>query len=252
MGLFDRFKKNKKIDFQIAFEKNLKYISNLEKEVSDIESQFVKTENRFYLKVGEIDCPTGWIVVADPLAYLPNLEFSPVLEKKVPKGKYPVYVSLARSDELDVRMCTVKMKIKKTKAVKYELANPTENTASFKASDGIVPGFPVDSGLVSICDEKVAKEYALFLENWQKENSGKNFYGDYFEKYFIDSYNNNAAYQRDGGDFIEWANPITKNKLVMVASGFGDGLYQAYFGYDKDNKICEIIIPLINPDFFGI
>ena len=170
MGLFDRFKKNKKSDFQIAFEKNLKYISNLEKEVSDIERQFVKTENRFYLKVGEIDCPTGWIVVADPLAYLPNLEFSPVLEKRVPKGKYPVYVSLARSDEIDVRMCTIKMKIKKTKAVKYELANPTENTASFKASDGIVPGFPVDSGLVSICDEKVFRRAIMkSLEELKKQ-----------------------------------------------------------------------------------
>ena len=59
-------------------------------------------------------------------------------------------------------------------------------------------------------------------------------------------------YQREGGDFIEWENPNTKNKLVMVASGLGDGFYQSYWGYDSNNDICELIVPLVNPDLFGL
>ena len=38
----------------------------------------------------------------------------------------------------------------------------------------------------------------------------------------------------------------------MIASGFGDGFYQFYWGYDNDNERCELIIPLVNPDLFGI
>lgn len=38
----------------------------------------------------------------------------------------------------------------------------------------------------------------------------------------------------------------------MVASGFGDGFYQSYWGYDLNNEICELIIPLVNPDSFGL
>jgi hypothetical protein len=32
----------------------------------------------------------------------------------------------------------------------------------------------------------------------------------------------------------------------MFASGFGDGTYPVYFGYDKDDKICQIAIEFID------
>ena len=67
-----------------------------------------------------------------------------------------------------------------------------------------------------------------------------------------ESYEKFPQYQRKGGDFIEWENPNTKNKLVMVASGLGDGFYQSYWGYDSNNDICELIVPLVNPDLFGL
>jgi hypothetical protein len=38
--------------------------------------------------------------------------------------------------------------------------------------------------------------------------------------------------------------------MVMVASGFGDSFYQSYWGYETDNEICELIVPLVNPDIF--
>ena len=38
----------------------------------------------------------------------------------------------------------------------------------------------------------------------------------------------------------------------MIASGLGDGFYQSYWGYDAQNEICELIVPLVNPDLFGV
>ena len=49
------------------------------------------------------------------------------------------------------------------------------------------------------------------------------------------------------GDFITWINPIYHRNMIMVASGFGDGFYQSYIGYDENNDVCEIIVPMINP-----
>ncbi len=242
--------KNKQINFQKVFEANLKYISNMKKSVDEIKRQFVKTDTRFYLTIGKINCPTGKIIVADPLAYLPTNKYSPILNKKIPIGKYPVQVSIVRNNIVGIRMCTIRLKIKVTEAVEYELANPTEESAAFVAKDGVLSGFPVDAGMITICDEQVAEEYKDFINTWYKENPNGNHYDDYFAKFFKESAEKLPQYQREDGDFIEWENPNTKSKLIMVASGFGDGFYQSYWGYDSNHEICELIIPLVNPDLF--
>ena len=191
MGLFDKKKKNvdvvkeknSQIDIKKAFEANLKYISSTEKDVDVIKRQFVKSDTRFYLTIGKIDCPTGKIVVADSLAYLPSNKYSPVLNVKVPVGEYPVEISICRSKEVGVRMCTARLKIKKTEATIYKLANPTEESAAFIGKDGALSGFPVDAGKISICDEQVAKEYKNFINEWYKDNPNGNHYDDYFDKF---------------------------------------------------------------------
>lgn len=237
-------------EVQALFEKNLKYISQTEIKAEDIKRQFVKSETRFYLTVGQIDCPTGKIVVADPLCYLAAGEFCPQLEKEIPPGTYPVEVSICRSDLVGIRMCTARMKIKDTEAVYYQCAIPSEETAAAKAVDGVLSGFPVEAGMMTICDAQVAKEYRDFLEAWQEANQGKNHYDDYFASFFAESEKALPAYQRQGGDFIEWTNPQTAHKMVMIASGFGDGFYQSYWGYDSEDNICELIVPMVNPDLF--
>lgn len=44
---------------------------------------------------------------------------------------------------------------------------------------------------------------------------GKNHYDDYFAVFFAESEKALPAYQREGGDFIEWANPVSGNRLVL-------------------------------------
>ena len=191
MGIFNKKKKNvdvvkeknTQIDIKKAFEANLKYISSTEKDVDVIKRQFVKSDTRFYLTIGKVDCPTGKIVVADPLAYLPSNKYSPVLNIKVPVGEYPVEISICRSNEVGVRMCTARLKIKKTAAILYKLANPTEESAAFIGKDGVLSGFPVDAGMISICDEQVAKEYKNFIKEWYKDNPNGNHYDDYFANF---------------------------------------------------------------------
>lgn len=232
-------------EIRAAFEKNLKYISETEKDISVIERQFQKTETRFFLTIGTCDCPTGRIIVCDPLAYLPAAEFCPVLETEIPPGSYPVEISICRSDAIGIRICTVRMKVKDTPAAVYRLAEPASEKETFS-------GFPVDAGMTCICDAQTAEEYQEFLDHWHKEHPGGNHYDDYFADLFKQSEERLPQYQRQGGDFIEWENPDTKSRFVMAASGFGDGFYQSFWGYDSEDEVCELIIPLVNPDLFGL
>ncbi|MDE6284971.1 MAG: DUF4241 domain-containing protein [Bacilli bacterium] len=248
MGIFRKEKKEK--DINEIFAANLKYISQTEIDCNVIEQQFVKDESHFYLTVGEINCPTGRIAVSDPLCYLAWGDFSPVLDKTIEKGIYPVEVAIFRNEMVGIRMCTARLKIKSTKAVRYECAKSTEESAVAKGKDGAFSGFPVDAGMISFCDEQVAKEYQDFIGKWHEENKDKNHYDDYFAEFFQKSAQEYPQYQREDGDFIEWENPKTKNKMVMIASGFGDGFYQAYWGYDNKDEICELIVPMINPSLF--
>lgn len=243
-------KQARKTQMQQGFEANLKYISQTTINAEDINRQFMKTENRYYLKAGEIDCPTGRIITADPLCYLPANKYCPELNVSIPAGTYPVEVSICRNELTGIRMCSARLKIKDSKAVKYVLSKPTKESAIATGKEGILSGFPVEAGMMTICDVQTAKEYREFLDAWYQQNPDGNHYDDYFASYFAQSYEKLPAYQREGGDFIEWVNPDTKHKMVMIASGFGDGFYQSFWGYDKEDEICELLVPMINPDLF--
>ena len=234
-------------EFERKFRANVEFRMQKEIPAQEIADQFVKTQSRYFLTVGEVDCPSGRIVVSDPLAYLPDSDFILVLEKKIPAGRYPVEVSICRNDEIGLRMCTAKLKVKDTEAVSYERAAGLE--ADQKGKD--LEGFPVDAGMMSFCDEQTAREYRDFLLKWHSKNPEGNHYDDYFAAFFARSYEALPAYQREGGDFIEWQNPDTGNRMVMIASGLGDGFYSAYYGYDSAGEICQIIVPMVNPSLFS-
>lgn len=249
-GSFDMTMEEKQKRLQKQFEKNLKYISQMEISVETIEKQFVNDNKHHCMPVGKAHFPTGRIIVADPLAYLPSNEYSPELEIKIPKGAYPVDVSIYRNEDIGIRLCTTRLKVKDTKVFRYVCAASTKESAVAANDNEVMSGFPVDAGMMTICDVKVANEYREFLEQWHKENPGKNHYDDYFAAFFAQSYEMFPAYQREDGDFIVWSNPIHHHNMVMVASGFGDGFYQSYIGYDENEEICQIIVPMVNPNLF--
>ena len=246
----DQAMEERKKRFQKRFEQNLKYISQTEVSVETIEKQFINDEKHHCMPVGKAHFPTGRVIVADPLAYLPSNKYSPELEIRIPIGAYPVDVSVYRNEDIGIRMCTARLRIKDTKPVTYILAAPTKESAAAARGDEVLSGFPVDAGMMTICDVKVADEYREFLDQWYRENPGKNHYDDYFAAFFAQSYEMFPTYQREGGDFIVWINPIHHRNMVMIASGFGDGFYQSYIGYDENEEVCQIIVPMVNPDMF--
>lgn len=244
-----QFEARKKL--QAAFERNLKYISSNDLDPEKIARQFVKSNTRFFLTVGQVDVPSGRVVVADPLCYMFGEHvIAPVLKREIPKGTYPAEVALFRNGLAGIRMCTARLKIKDTEAVRYEFAESVEETAAAKFKDGVMHGFPVDAGMMCFCDSEGAKAFGAFLGKWHKDNPDKNHYDDYFAAFFAESYKNLPQFQRNDGDFIAWTNPENSQRLVMIASGFGDGFYQSFWGFDDKGEICELIVPMVDPDIF--
>ena len=164
-------KQAKQQELQKCFEQNLKYISQTEIPAEIIEKQFVKDNRHYYMPVGKVHFPTGRIIVADPLAYLPSKQYSPELEITIPKGSYPVDVAIYRNEDVGIRMCTTRLKVRDTKAINYVLATPTKESAITNKNNEVMAGFPVDAGMMTICDAKVADEYREFLDEWYKRKS---------------------------------------------------------------------------------
>lgn len=231
-----------------VFKRNRDYIGSTTLDVNKISNQFTKTKTRDWIEIGIIDVPTGRICVGDPLAYMGSGRFTPEIDQKIDPGKYPVQISLIQSAFDTIRICSCRLKIKDTESVRYELAHSTYDTAAFHSSDGNYAAFPVDAGMMAFMDHEVMQEYGKWLVKWYEDDTHKNHYDDYFSDLFIDSYHNLPEYQREGGDFIEWEIPDTNHIVVMNATGFGDGFYSTFLGYDSSGNICEILVPLIDAD----
>lgn len=216
---------------------------------SDLNSYFTENETAGQklevFSIGAIEIPTGEILVRDPLVYLNELSEIRPYFKKVPTGKYEVKICAVISEEDCARYALVKIDFTKENPLRYEEALiGTENLDEF--GEGEYFGFNVDAGLATIIDEKVAESYIEFQNKWKKENPDKNIYDDYFAKIFKKSYEENPKYQRSGGDWINWTIPNTNYQVPMFQSGFGDGTYPVYFGYDKNDEICQLVIEFID------
>lgn len=234
-----------KSPIQIAFEKNLKFLNQESYPKDFFEGLFTENDRTRLFTVGEADFPTGEVVIADPLVYL-GTKYQTVLERQIPKGSYPVELSVLYSETVGLRIAAARLKIKNEKAISYKRGESKIN------DDGKRPFcfMGVDAGVACFTDLQVSREYDEFLRKWHGENPDKNHYDDYFAKYFAESYEKYPELQRKGGDFIQWKLPQGENRLIMFASGLGDGMYSGYWGENEKGEITELVIPFLNPELF--
>ena len=196
------------------------------------------------LDLGFASFPTGNVIVRDPLCYFRPDE-QPFLQK-IPSGTYSVTACVVKPDEGDcARYAAVKLTVSDNVAVRFEEALiGHENLDS--CEPGSYFGFNVDAGLATIADIKTRDAFHDYFTKWYKENPDGNNYDDYFAALFADSYRKKPQYQREGGDWINWTVPNTDLQMPLFQSGFGDGCYPVYFGYDNNDNVCCIIIEFID------
>ena len=212
----EQIREKVKSPFMIAFEKNLSFLRKDEYSKEFIENLFTESDRISLHTIGEVDFPTGQVIIADPLCYLHSEENRKILNRTIPIGKYEVELAILNSKTISKRVAGARLKIKNDKIIRYE---QTQNKSSK------LNGFSVDAGLASFCDVTVAEEYTKFYSN-----------NDYFIKLL------------QGKQFIDWEIPGTNHKIAMFETGFGDGYYMSLYGLNEKDEVCELVIPFINPE----
>jgi hypothetical protein len=210
---------------------------------TDLETYFTSNEiagqQLETMEIGNVSLPSGKVVVRDPLVSL-DANQSPYFVQ-APKGNFPVTIAVVKSEDWGDRYAVVKVEFTKEKPFVYR-----EALVGIEELEGVTEddffGFGVDAGLGCITDAEVLPFVDKFFEKANIDNT----YDDYFADLFEQSYKANPKNQRDAGDWINWTVPNTEYQIPMFASGFGDGEYPVYFGYDENGEICGLYIQFID------
>lgn len=210
------------------------------------ENNFIDDSTIEVLNIGNLNVPTGQIVVCDPLVVPDCMP----LNKTVLPGKYPIKIYIAKTKESGDRYAIAKLEFKASKADKWVLALRDGEDISTLEGNGDFFGFAVDAGLGGFFDYKAGIEYNKFIDDFIDKNSNGNIYDDFFAAEF----KKNAIEPENANDCGNWINfqlPNSDLNITMFQSGYGDGVYPAYWGMTKNNEIVSLVIDfhvLLLPD----
>ena len=213
----------------------------------DLESYF--TQNKIgemvvdTLEIGDVSLPTGEILACDPLVELGEAK---AYIQKTPVGKYPVRIAVVPSEDYGDRYACVKVEFSKNTPVVYELAVTGEEEKMDEAAEDEYYGFGVDAGMGCVADKKSQDEYIKYWNKLEEDGEADNPYDDIFEELLSESAKQFPKYQRTGGDWANWTIPGTELNIPIFASGWGDGYYPCYFGYDEKGELCGFYILFID------
>ena len=170
--------------------------------------------------IGKLELTTGKIVACDGFS-LNGVPF----EKVVPPGHYPVLIALANIDDNYQRIAFARVQFAETPAVRWSMALLPGQDASTLKRDHIF-GYGVDSGTGAFVDHAVLQDLEKVLSN---DDDGF---------YKLLSKEMHKVYR----DTRDWARIKTPHgNAVIFSSGFGDGCYASYFGYDTDGNLSALL-----------
>lgn len=200
---------------------------------NETEKFFADSKNDEHIviqELGEINLPTGKIVACDPLV---DPE-TPPFNKQVKAGKYPVtlYIHCINDDK---RVGFAKLSFSDALPVRFENAVDDEQSLEDLEEDEWY-GYGVDSGTGSFMDEKTAVLFVELMDSSEEYTVPE--FDEMLEESYIDTYC--AA---------NFTLPDTDLNLAAFSSGFGDGLYPTYWGFDGDGNICCLITDFQTVDF---
>lgn len=199
-------------------EKVLNYVYHNELHVTTKEGSYDLTKQ----SLGQLSLPTGRIVANDPCVFFETDEFT----ISVKPGSYPVSIFVACSSSGDKRVALAMLELSDKKAVKWEMALVKNQIIdNLTGSDDGYFGYGVDSGTGGFMDKQTADQIS---------ERGLDVY-ELFQAQFDGTYVHTYSYaigSIDGGG---------DNDVAAFSSGWGDGCYPSYFGYDESGEPCALV-----------
>ena len=185
----------------------------------------VETVPSKVVEAGSLKLPSGRVCAADPFISLPDTK---PFTQSTPTGTFPVRLAVADFPSGGTRVTFARVDFKQTRVVRWSMAVVEgQDVATLKNNE--IFGYGIDTGTGSFFDPTAGKVAAELLkadndvwETWQAEGeaNGPKMVGPY-------SFLLNL--------------PLGEANAIMFHSGWGDGFYASWFGYDTDGNVAALI-----------
>ena len=245
MGLFDFFKRKKSepaVDPEVLKEL---FVSARRQNQNFCQRNYVETEQIFDLfsnsaktelvKIGDMDATSNRLMLSDP-CYLGSNMVLP-MERTTRVGKCPVFASVLTTKMTGRVIAGVKVKVSDTATVRYELAMPL-GIKAWTVDDAMTfPYVDISTGIGCVVDKETELSFAAAYNNYFNIH-GKDMILDLLEPMV-----------RENG-YAMFTIPETEVTVPLFMTGLGQGAYNAYWGFDKENKLTELVFPFVYPELF--
>ena len=184
---------------------------------------FVDEEKTIYKfhneNIGKLNVVNGQIIACDPFLFNNDKPFDTLF----PKGLFSIELAIAEIST-DERVGFSRIKFSDKPPIRWTIG-VTPDQAPNKLTEEEIYGYPVDSGTGCFMDTSGGKIYSAYLD--QKEDN----YNNVIEEMEV-TYKHTRSWllwDREGFN------------VAMFSTGWGDGLYASYIGYDDENLICRLV-----------
>jgi hypothetical protein len=170
-------------------------------------------------RVGDLALPTGRLVACDPFVF-PEAEpfFLPL-----PRGTFPIILSIAQI-ATDQRVAYATVRFRQSIPVTWDMMTVGDQDTSTLKEDEFF-GYPVDAGTGCFMDHSTGR---LLNERMKQEDT-------FFETLIAEM---DKTYQHTWS----WLDMrFGESNLIAFSSGYGDGMYATYAGFDADGEVSVVV-----------
>lgn len=205
-------------------------------------------------EIGDLILTSGRIIARDPLR---EPELDSYFSQTVKPGRYPIILSVANFyPRKEVRIAAAMIRISEKPAVRWEMA--VVNNQHPQLNQGEIYGYGVDTGTgcfmdydaERILDALASPNLAEYEETMKVSQSrAVDLITDALSRYnqeFCDRLNAEMdKNQFEDSPVASWANlrvsDETEANVIAFSTGFGDGGYTSYWGYDATNNLTSLV-----------
>jgi len=174
----------------------------------------------FYVaEIGQLQVLEGKIIACDPFLYNDDLPF----KANFPIGQFPVELAVAKVNT-DERVGFARIKFSGETPISWTIAVCDGQIIDNLKADEIF-GYGVDAGTGAFMDVSGGRELLKFL---MEQQDNYEIIIEEMEKTYIDTWS-----------WLLWQK--NNRNVAMFSSGWGDGRYASYIGYDANNNICRLV-----------
>jgi hypothetical protein len=200
-------------------------------EDGNADSSEISTLDFTVKNLGRLKIKQGRIIACDPYDGHDDMSVKP-LKADFPKGKYLCEVSVACIDEsTEEYVGFARIRFSNESPVRWTLAvREGENEENYANKDDF--GYPVESGIGGFMDISAQKEYKMHMKKSE----------DYWDQIEDEM----AERDEKACGSIIWS--MDDSNMAVFPSGYGDGKYPTYIGYDEYGKICRLVTDFLIMD----